>query len=72
MSKNLSQAGLDNCLREVRLLEQANSVQTQYTERIVSLLDKFKFRQHLCLVFELLGGHDLYHEIKANKRQGMR
>lgn len=71
MSKNLSQAGLDNCLREVRLLEQANSVQTQYTERIVSLLDKFKFRQHLCLVFELLGGHDLYHEIKANKRQGL-
>ena len=71
ISKNLVQAGIENCMREVRLLEQANSVQTQHADRIVSLLDKFRFRQHMCLVFEVLDGSDLYREIKATKMQGL-
>ena len=64
MTKNLSQAGIDNCMREVRLLNQANSVQTQHSDRIVHMISKFRFRQHLCMVFEMLGGSDLYREIK--------
>ena len=66
ISKNLSYAGIENCMREVRLLEQANSIQTQYSNNIVTLLDKFKFRQHMCLVFELLDGNDLYKEMKTS------
>ena len=64
LSKNLSYAGLENCMREVRLLQQANSVLSQYSERIVALYGKFRFRQHMCLVFEILEGCDLYKEIK--------
>ena len=71
MSKNLNQAGLDNCQREVRLLKHANSVSSQHTERIVSLLDDFRFRNQLCLVFELLGSNDLYKEIKRSQMTGL-
>ena len=35
------------------------------------MLDTFKFRQHLCMVFELLSGNDLYKEIKLGQMQGL-
>ena len=71
MTKNLSHAGIDNCMREVRLLDQANSVQTQHSDRIVHMIAKFRFRQHLCMVFEMLEGNDIYKEIKSTKMLGI-
>ena len=63
ISKNLRIAGLENCMREVRLLEKVGGTQTNNQSRVIKLLRWFKFRQHVFLVFELLG-HDLYREIK--------
>ena len=50
-------------MREVRILDMVKQVKSKYSNRIVRLEDYFKFRNHLCMVFEMLA-FDLYHDIK--------
>ena len=58
-------------MREVTLLERANQVQSPYNHRIIKLEDWFKFRQHLCLVFEMLAC-DLYQDLKETELNGFK
>jgi Protein kinase domain len=71
LTKSFSDSGLENCLREVRILETSQQVQSTYANRIVHLEDYFKFRNHLCIVFELLS-FDIYRDIKNKSLEGFK
>ena len=63
ITKNQNLSGTESYMREVKLLERVNQVQSQHNHRIIKLESWFKFRQHLCLVFEMLAC-DLYQDLK--------
>ena len=65
ITKNQALAGPESFMREVQLLELVNQVQSPHNYRIIRLEHSFRFRQHLCLVFEMLSD-DLYQELKEN------
>ena len=59
ITKNQNLSGSESYMREVKLLERVNQVQSPHGHRLIKLESWFKFRQHLCLVFEMLAC-DLY------------
>lgn len=63
--------GLDGSMREVDILETVKQVQSAYSDRIVRLEDHFKFRNHLCMVLEMLA-FDLYRDIKDKTMKGFK
>ena len=58
-------------MKEVKLLERANSMQTSYSKHIIRLEDHFRFREHLCMVFDLQNGGNLYEYLKKTKMLGV-
>ena len=61
LSKN-KKFDVDNAAIEVKILnklELGNSVDNEGHDQIVRLIDNFKFRQHVVIVFECLS-HNLY------------
>ena len=70
ITKNQNLSGSESFMREVKLLERVNQVQSPHNQRVIKLERHFKFRQHLCLVFELLGC-DLYQDLKETKLTGL-
>jgi dual specificity tyrosine-phosphorylation-regulated kinase 2/3/4 len=71
LTKSFSDTGLDGSMREVHILETVKQVQSAYSDRIVRLEDHFKFRNHLCMVFEMLA-FDLYRDIKDKTMKGFK
>ena len=71
LTKSFSDAGLENSMREVHILEVAQQVQSIYANRIVRLEEHFKFRNHLCMVFEMLSV-DIYQDIKSKTMEGFK
>jgi dual specificity tyrosine-phosphorylation-regulated kinase 2/3/4 len=71
LTKSFGETGLESSLREVRILETARQVQSAFASRIVHLEDYFKFRNHLCIVFELLA-FDIYRDIKNKTLEGFK
>lgn len=59
-------AFLNQSLMEVSILEHL----TQFNSELLCLKDRFMHKQHLCLVFELLGSN-LYEVIKKNNFKGL-
>ena len=55
-------------MREIQLLERVSHVQSPYQSRVIRLDMQFKFRQHFCLVFDMLGA-DLYKDLKERKNE---
>lgn len=55
---------------ELGLLQMLNAADKDDTGHIVRLIDNFAHKNHLCLVFEMLG-MNLYEFIKANSFRGM-
>ena len=51
-------------------IELLNALKGSNCPRVVSMLDSFKFRNHICIVFELLS-KNLYSVLKANKFNGL-
>lgn len=70
ITKNQNLSGSESFMREVKLLERVNQVQGPHNQRVIKLERHFKFRQHLCLVFEMLGC-DLYQDLKETKLTGI-
>jgi dual specificity tyrosine-phosphorylation-regulated kinase 2/3/4 len=71
LTKSFGETGLESSLREVHILETARQVQSAFASRIVHLEDYFKFRNHLCIVFELLA-FDIYRDIKNKTLEGFK
>ncbi|XP_037047096.1 dual specificity tyrosine-phosphorylation-regulated kinase 2 isoform X1 [Bradysia coprophila] len=56
-------------LVEVRLLEELRKKDADGTHNVIHMLDSFYFRNHLCIIFELMN-INLYELIKKNNYQG--
>ncbi|VDP88442.1 unnamed protein product [Echinostoma caproni] len=55
---------------EIRILQKLNEQDTENRHNIVRLLDNFKFREHVCMVFELLSSN-LYELLHMNEFRGL-
>ncbi|XP_063303111.1 dual specificity tyrosine-phosphorylation-regulated kinase 2-like [Pelobates fuscus] len=56
--------------QEIRILQHLRNQDKDDTMNIIHMLENFVFRNHVCIVFELLG-MDLYEVIKKNNNQGL-
>ncbi|KAF0717469.1 Aste57867_2271 [Aphanomyces stellatus] len=55
---------------EVQLLQHLNESDVETTSNVITMLDSFTFRNHLCLVFELLS-INLYEYLKLEQFRGL-
>ena len=54
---------------EIKILEQLKDLDKNSSQNIIKILDSFKFRNHVCIIFELLW-MNLYEYMRRNKSHG--
>jgi dual specificity tyrosine-phosphorylation-regulated kinase 2/3/4 len=61
----------DNALQEIQILQQLQALDKNNTLNILQMYENFVFRDHTCIVFELLA-MNLYELLQKNNYQGTR
>lgn len=56
-------------LVEIKMMEKLNRADKKDEEHIERMIDYFSYKEHLCIVYELLGG-SLYDQLKENEYAG--